>query len=234
MADDWEDEDWETADIKLNVPAAPVAALEGETRGAALLAAANKVDLSKFANEDEGGENDADEKHAVPKPQPKKKEEKKWKETAPVDQPLDDPVAEKLRRQRLVEQADYEAARELFGASGVKPLESFLPKSVKDFEDFAAEIANRAVLTHKESKNYKVLIKALLKLVCEPLTSEEAKEVEATAGTIRADKIKAEKAKAAEKKPAKKSLAGAGKGSSAGLDDFVYGDDYADDGDDFM
>lgn len=33
--------------------------------------------------------------------QPKKKEEPKWKEKgAVVDQPLDDPVAEKLRRQR--------------------------------------------------------------------------------------------------------------------------------------
>lgn len=32
--------------------------------------------------------------------------------------PLDDPVAEKLRQQRLVEEADYEAALELFGEGG--------------------------------------------------------------------------------------------------------------------
>lgn len=43
---------------------------------------------------------------------------------------------------RLVEQADFDAARELFGASG-KPLEAFLPRDAKDFEDFAAEVVNR-------------------------------------------------------------------------------------------
>lgn len=43
-----------------------------------------------------------------------------------------------------MEQADYESARELFGTVG-KPLEAYLPKSVKDFEDFAADIANRCV-----------------------------------------------------------------------------------------
>lgn len=31
------------------------------------------------------------------------------------DTPLDDPVAEKLRQQRLVEEADYQATLELFG-----------------------------------------------------------------------------------------------------------------------
>jgi hypothetical protein len=55
------------------------------------------------------------------------------------------------------------------------------------------------VLVHKDSKNYKVLIKALLRGACEPLSTEDVKEVENAAGTIRADKVKAEKAAAAAK-----------------------------------
>lgn len=31
------------------------------------------------------------------------------------DTPLDDPIAEKLRQQRLIEEADYQATMELFG-----------------------------------------------------------------------------------------------------------------------
>lgn len=43
---------------------------------------------------------------------------------------------------RLEEQADYAAARELFGdaGSGIN-LDVFLPKSLKDFEDYAYAIA---------------------------------------------------------------------------------------------
>jgi hypothetical protein len=43
-------------------------------------------------------------------------------------------------------------------------------------------------------------VKALLRVAADPLNSEDAKEVENTAGTIRADKVKAEKAAAAAKK----------------------------------
>ena len=72
--------------------------------------------------------------------QPKKQQEvKKYlqKETVvdPDDMPLDDPLAEKLRQQRLVEQADFVAAKELFGGGGDiggLNLDTFLPKSVKE------------------------------------------------------------------------------------------------------
>ncbi len=33
-----------------------------------------------------------------------------------------------------MEQADYDAARELFGDAGLKPLDSYLPKTLKEFE----------------------------------------------------------------------------------------------------
>ncbi len=58
---------------------------------------------------------------------------------------------------RLIEEADLKAAKELFGgADAGVDLDGFLPKSVKDFEDYAQTLASRYVLTHKDSKNYKV------------------------------------------------------------------------------
>jgi translation initiation factor 3 subunit J len=34
------------------------------------------------------------------------------------DTPLDDPIAEKLRQQRLIEESDYQSTIELFGSGG--------------------------------------------------------------------------------------------------------------------
>jgi hypothetical protein len=55
-------------------------------------------------------------------------------------------------------------------------------------------------LPHIANKNYKAFLKNLLKQATDPLSSEDAKEIENAAGTIRADKVKAEKAAAAAKK----------------------------------
>lgn len=61
----------------------------------------------------------------------------------------------------------------------------------------------RFINQHKDNKNYKAFLKALLKQATDPLTAEDAKEIENMAGTIRADKVKAEKAAAAAKKGGK-------------------------------
>eukprot|EP00955_Chlamydomonas_euryale_P071556 361102-Chlamydomonas_euryale.AAC.2 len=47
------------------------------------------------------------------------------------------------RLRSLIEQADYAAAKELFGGGSGINLHTFLPKSVKDFEDFASEIVQQ-------------------------------------------------------------------------------------------
>ena len=58
-----------------------------------------------------------------------------------VDETLDDPVAEKARRQKLVEQADLEAAKELFGTDGAEvDLSTYNPKSEKEFTKFGLSL----------------------------------------------------------------------------------------------
>ena len=62
---------------------------------------------------------------------------------------------------RLVEEADFRAAQELFGG---QDLDKMQPKSAKDFQDFAGALAHKYVLAHSKSPHYKALVKALLKV----------------------------------------------------------------------
>lgn len=234
MADDLDD--WETADIDATLskpaPAPVVKPPAFETKGEAIRAQINGPDMSQF--EDEDANFTAPVEHAVPAPQPKKKEEKKYREErVHIDRPLDDPIAEKLRQQKLVEQADYEAARELFGDAGLKPLDSYLPKTLKEFEDFAAELVSRHVTPHRESKHFKAFVKALAKAAVEPLGPDEVKDVETSLAGIRSDKAKKKKEEEDKKKGVKKNLNVGKQGITAGLDDYVY-DDPLDNDDDFM
>ena len=60
---------------------------------------------------------------------------------------------------RLVEAADLAAAQDLFGSS--IDLDAMQPKSAKDFEDFAAALAQKHFAPHAKSANYKTLVKAV-------------------------------------------------------------------------
>ncbi|XP_022845687.1 eukaryotic translation initiation factor 3 subunit J-like [Olea europaea var. sylvestris] len=75
-----------------------------------------------------------------------KSDDKKGKAVAveaATDAPLD-PVQEKLRQQRLVEEADYRSTTELFAkADDEKTLDNFIPKSESDFLEYAELIAHK-------------------------------------------------------------------------------------------
>ena len=62
---------------------------------------------------------------------------------------------------RLVEEADFRAAQELFGG---QDLDKMHLKSGKDFEDFASALAHKYLLAHGSSPHYKTLVKALFKV----------------------------------------------------------------------
>jgi len=230
MADDWED--WEDEGLTPALPTvAPV--------GAAPKAAA-------FADEEEE-EDDDEPGPAVPAPQPNKKAAaaaavsakyagKGGKGAAVEDAPLDDPQAEKVRRQRLVEEADLAAARELFGTAldldGAKP-----PKGATACEAWGRTVAGKYLVPHAERAHYQGMLRALLKAALDPLEPGAVKEVEAVVAGVRSDKLKAEaaaKAAARGGAAAKKKTLNVGRsGGAAGLDDFVY-DDPLDDDVDFM
>lgn len=158
------------------------------------------------------------------------------------DDALDDPVAEKARRQRLVEEADLKAARELFGGDAEVQLDAFEPKSKSEFEKFGSAIAYKYLSSRSESGFYAAGLKALLRVAMRDMTAAEAKDVETQVVAARTEKVKKEKAEAEQakklaagsKKGKGKFLNAGSKGGDSGLDDYKYDVASPDDDYDFM
>ena len=147
------------------------------------------------------------------------------------DEPLDDPIAEKLRQQRLVEEADYAATMELFGSS--RELDGFIPKTNKEFEEFGKLVAAKYLMGHASAKGYKGAMKSLLHVALHDMSAADVKDLETCVAGIRSERMKAEKAVSTMgKKQIKKATLNTGMkstGASVGLDDAVYDDDLDDD-----
>ena len=98
---------------------------------------------------------------------------------------------------RLVEEADLQHAKDLFGSarnSSAGGLDSFEPKSLKDHEELARMVAQQYLLPHSKNQHYKTLLKALLKQTCQPVSLQEVKDLETCIAGIKSDKLKEEKA----------------------------------------
>ncbi|CDO99629.1 unnamed protein product [Coffea canephora] len=156
---------------------------------------------------------DEDEPAAVPiveppaakvpkKPTAKSGEQKEKKGKAAEvakEEPLD-PVEEKLRQQRLVEEADYKSTTELFGKRGdEKTLDNVIPKSEGDFAEYAELISHKLRL-YEKSYHYIGLLKAVMRLSMTSLKGVDAKDVASSVTAIANEKIKAEKEANAGKK----------------------------------
>ncbi|CAA2998526.1 eukaryotic translation initiation factor 3 subunit J-like [Olea europaea subsp. europaea] len=119
--------------------------------------------------------------------------EKKGKPVeAEKEAPLD-PLEEKLRQQRLVEEADYRATAELFAKKGdEKTLDNFIPKTENDFLEYA-ELVVHKLRPYEKSFHYIGLLKAVMRLSMTGLKGSDAKEVASSVNAIANEKIKAEK-----------------------------------------
>ncbi|VFQ81670.1 unnamed protein product [Cuscuta campestris] len=111
-----------------------------------------------------------------------------------------DPVAEKLRQQRLVEEADYKSTTELFAKKGdEKTIENFIPKSESDFVEYA-ELISHKLRPYEKSYFYLGLLKDVMRLAMISLKGQDAKEVASSVTAVANEKIKAEKEANAGKK----------------------------------
>ncbi|XP_020255574.1 eukaryotic translation initiation factor 3 subunit J-like isoform X1 [Asparagus officinalis] len=130
----------------------------------------------------------------------KKTKQPEAKATEVADQVLADPVAEKLRQQRLVEEADYKATAELFAKKGdEKSLDNFIPKSESDFLEYA-ELLSHKIRPYEKSFHYIGLVKAVIKLSLTSVKAADAKDVASSITAIANEKLKAEKEANAGKK----------------------------------
>lgn len=138
------------------------------------------------------------------------------------DEPPLSPTSEKIRQQRLVEEADFKSTTELFAKKGgeQKSLDTFIPKSESDFAEYAELIANK-LRPYEKSFHYMALLKNVMRLSMTSLKGADAKEISSSVTAIANEKIKAEKEAAAGKKKqgAKKKQLHIEKGD----DDFIPG-----------
>lgn len=224
MGDAWDDDDF--------VPPPAIVAPTGNWDD-------EDVDVKPKASWDEGDTpKPAKTVQAPQKKTEKKPPEKKTAATKP-EEPLD-PIAEKARKQKLVEEADYQNAEDLFSGIGEKRSEkdesidinTFQPSSEAEFERYANAIAKK-LATHESSGLYVSFLKSLIRQLCTPLPRvEDCKEIGAVVNVVVNDKLKAEK----EKTKPKKKGGGATSGKKANVKDaFDYdGGAYDDGDDDFM
>uniref|UniRef100_A0A2P2KVC2 Eukaryotic translation initiation factor 3 subunit J n=2 Tax=Rhizophora mucronata TaxID=61149 RepID=A0A2P2KVC2_RHIMU len=113
-----------------------------------------------------------------------------------------DPVAEKLRQQRLVEEADYRFTAELFAKRGdEKTIDNFIPKSENDFMEYA-ELVSHKLRSYEKSFHYVGLLKAVMRLSMTTLKAADAKVVSSSVAAIANEKLKLEKEAAAGRKKA--------------------------------
>lgn len=135
-----------------------------------------------------------------PTPAPKPTQDKGKAVQPPKQEPLD-PVAEKLRQQRLVEEADYKNTAELFASKKAddKTIDNFIPKSESDFTEYA-ELISSKLRPYEKSFHYIGLLKHVMRLSMTTLKASDAKEVASSVTAIANEKLKAEKEAAAGKK----------------------------------
>ncbi|KAL1560168.1 eukaryotic translation initiation factor 3 subunit J-A-like [Salvia divinorum] len=160
---------------------------------------------------DEDGIKDSwedEEEPAKPLPPPEKvvkktaakPEGKKMKAVQAIEEVPLDPLEEKLRQQRLVEEADFKATAELFSKKGdEKTLDNFIPNSESDFLEYA-ELISHKLRPYEKSYHYIGLLKSVMRLSLTSLKGADAKEVASSITAIANEKIKAEKEANASKK----------------------------------
>ena len=129
---------------------------------------------------------DDEEEEEAPRPSRRRKRRpplrrRKRAPSSYVDETLADPIAEKLRQQKLVEEADLKAAIELFGSEeDFKDfkLDEFQPKNAKDFEKLATASVKKHFYEHRNSPHYKLALKTFVKVALSEFSGPDVKEIE--------------------------------------------------------
>ncbi|KAF0923374.1 hypothetical protein E2562_006281 [Oryza meyeriana var. granulata] len=75
-----------------------------------------------------------------------------------------------------------------------EPIEKFIPKSEKEFAEYAERIAKDLLRPYEKSYHYIGLMKAMNKLAVASLTSSNVKEIVSSMTTVANEKLKAENA----------------------------------------
>ncbi|XP_010876906.2 eukaryotic translation initiation factor 3 subunit J-B [Esox lucius] len=171
----------------------------------------------------------------------KKQEELKKKLAEDEELTPEQQLAEKLRVQKLQEEADLELAKEAFGISvssssnNVAGIEAMCPSSKEDFTEFQ-RLLKEKILQFEKSVHYSSFLESLFRELCISLEVEDLKKISSSLTVLLNEKQKQEKANKGKKK--KKGAVLGGGMKAKGKDDLAdYGGfdgGYTQDYEDFM
>nr|SVE84071.1 EOG090X0OQM [Daphnia pulex] len=106
-------------------------------------------------------------------------------------------IAEKLRRQKLVEESDFEMAKETFGITGSLPTEGSIdeanPSSKEEFSEFKNNLVKK-LQSLSTKACYNDFIEDFIKDVCIGLEVEVLRKVSLTSKSLHEEKLKMVKA----------------------------------------
>ncbi|XP_061671480.1 eukaryotic translation initiation factor 3 subunit J-B [Syngnathoides biaculeatus] len=165
----------------------------------------------------------------------KKKQELKEKE---LEQELtpEEQLAEKLRVQKLQEDADLELAKDAFGVGGssVPGIDAMCPSSKEEFTEFE-KLLKEKISQFEKSVHYSSFLDSLFRELCISLEVDDLKKVSNSLSVLLSEKQKQEKQNKGKKK--KKGVIPGGGLKAQMRDDLDYGSfdgGYAQDYEDFM
>nr|XP_026693408.1 eukaryotic translation initiation factor 3 subunit J-A-like [Ciona intestinalis] len=232
--DDWDSENFEPADVKLNSDK-----WEGE----------DEEDVLKDNWDDEEEEKEKEEEK--PKVEVKKggkkylqmklkeKEEEKKREAERRRQEEEEKTPEekmrdKLLAQKLAEESDMAMTKELFTKEETTETSvsfgDYNPRTKADFIEFA-ELIKTKLTSLEESPHYAFLVETLVNSCTVCLNHEEIKKISSSLNALASEKLKQERAKKGTKKTQKAKLGGGMKSTrNDAMEDFSSYNDF----DDFM
>nr|XP_055059471.1 eukaryotic translation initiation factor 3 subunit J-B [Misgurnus anguillicaudatus] len=177
----------------------------------------------------------------------KKKQEELQNNETEINETLspEEQLAEKLRVQKLQEEADLELAREAFGidsvntvnnTNNVSGIEAMCPSSKEDFVAFEKLLKDK-ITQFEKSVHYSSFLESLFRDLCISLEVDDLKKISSALSVLLTEKQKQEKEKKANKKKKKGVVPGGGLKANMkdtfddyGAFDGGYGNEY----DDFM
>lgn len=224
MVDKWEGED-DDEDVKDNWDDEDE---EGEAKKAQMKKDAKVSDKKRLSEKIKEKENRLK----------KKQQEQLKKEEEDEELTLEEQQAEKLRVQKLQEDADLELAKDAFGVSStsnsVTGIDAMCPSSKEDFTEFE-KLLKEKISQFEKSDHYSSFLDSLFRELCISLEVEDLKKVTNSLTALLSEKQKQEKQNKGKKK--KKGVVPGGGLKAQLRDDLDYAEfdgGYAQDYEDFM
>ena len=94
----------------------------------------------------------------------------------------------------MEEESDFQNTLDAFGEDDAfLKLQKFIPKSEKDFEEYAQLLVARFFTPHKTAKHYKFMMKQILRNALDETPAQEVRDLETCMVGIRQKRVQLEK-----------------------------------------